>query len=192
MVSSSREVAAEIGRGLGCVGAVAEMAPNLGIDASGGRRRRAWWRRSTASKRICKMSRCKRRLRQLNRAVGDRNACKVFVAGPRAAATYGSEVWGLADNEVVALRRTAAAGQRPRGRLRSQRMVLLIAGMPTVVAEVAPMFQRGRMTWKAVARRQAAIDSGLCSPSKAGKSAEIYNGPKADSTERWAASRRAR
>ncbi len=89
------------------------------------------------------------RLASLAGALSKRQLRAVYTAGVAPAGDYEAAVNGLADNEVLMLRRTASAAVAPRGRGRSLTMALLLSGMPTWRSEVAPALQFGRAVWRA-------------------------------------------
>ncbi len=95
----------------------------------------------------------------MQRVVGSK-AKKIFVAGIRPAATYGTQIWGLDDGEIAKLRRLAAAALRPQARGRSLQLTMLWHGVPTAAAENAPLIHFARMVWAATVRRQDAGDRG--------------------------------
>ena len=115
--------------------------------------------RGTLRERLRKIAGRTKRMRVIRRAAA-KQACNIFVAGPRAAAAYGTEVWGLSDDQVQKLRRAAGSAVKPGGRIRSLRMALLVAGMPTATTEVAPILQLSRMVWKGVVSREEAHNRG--------------------------------
>ncbi len=133
------------------------MASLLGIDNAAAAPRAALRANSKRSKRLKAALARKKRLKQVQRAVGSR-AKKVFVAGIRPAATYGAQIWGLDDGEAARLRKLAAAALRPQARGRSLRLTMIWHGLPTAGAENAPLLQYARMIWSAAVRRRDADD----------------------------------
>ncbi len=88
------------------------------------------------------------RLRKLAKAIGKR-ASTIYAVGVAPAVVYGAASQGLTDIETRKLRRLAAAAMPPRTRIRSLTSALLIANVPTAMAELAPALQLSRMIWKA-------------------------------------------
>ncbi len=159
IAATTRQLAAVLARKIGVSGGVAGIASLLGIDNAAAAPRAALRASSKRAKRLKAALARKKRLRQVQRAVGSR-ARKIFVAGIRPAAAYGAEVWGLDDGEVAKLRRLAAASLRPQARGRSLLLTTLWHGVPTAAAENAPLLQFSRMIWHATTRRQDAADRG--------------------------------
>ena len=153
VVASSRAVAKQVARECGITSAITGIATNLGIDATAGKQVGAT--RSTASalsKRGRALKAKRKRIATLRKAAAG-FSCKVFVAGPLAAASYGTEVWGASDACVRNIRQAAGRSIKPAGRTRSLRTALLLAGMPTARTEVGPIVQLSRMVWKGVTER---------------------------------------
>ncbi len=159
ITATSRSLAAAISRRLGVSGGVAKAATLLGIDNTAAAPRASLRGGSKKSKRLKAALARRKRLQQVQRAVGSK-AKKVFVAGIRPAATHGAQIWGLDDAEIGKLRRLAAVALRPQARGRSLGITLLWHDLPTAAAEVAPLLQLARMIWGAVVKRQDAMARG--------------------------------
>ncbi len=153
--STTRTVAAALGRKIGIGTGVATVITILGVDNTAAAPRAALRRRSKKAARLRAAMARRRRLQQVQRAVGQR-AKKIFVTGLQPQAAYGSAIWGMDEGEALKLRRLAAASLRPHGRCRSLHTTLLWHGAPTAAAEVAPLLQMARMVWQAVTRRSDA------------------------------------
>ncbi len=134
-------------------GLVVDAVPNLGIDATAARPRRRRGRKTIGRARLTKAIARGRRLARLRYAIGGK-ATTIYRAGAEKAGTYGAEVWGIADEDILKLRRLAARTLRPQGRGRSLTLTHLLAGAPTAHAEVAPVLQYHRMIWKGVTCRE--------------------------------------
>ncbi len=155
VTSTTRTVAAALGRKLGIGTGVANVITILGVDNTAAAPRAALRCRSKKAARLRAALARRRRLQQVQRAVGQR-AKKVFVTGLLPQATYGAAIWGMDEGEAIKLRRLAAASLRPHGRCRSLHTTLLWHGAPTAAAEIAPVLQMARMVWQAITRRSDA------------------------------------
>ncbi len=150
LVTTSEQLAKQVRRRIGALaGREGEPVASLGVHLSGGRMR---------TRRRCKKGRGKRllgafarrhRIASMANVLSRRQLRTVYAAGVAPAADYEAAVNGLADDEVLMLRRTAAAAVAPRGRGRSLTMAMLMAGMPTWCSELAPALQYARATWRA-------------------------------------------
>ncbi len=150
--ATTRALAAAITRGVGLAGGVRATSTILGVDNTAAAPRIRLRMRSKRSARLKAAMARKKRLKQIQRAVGHR-ARKIYTAGVQPQATYGAAIWGLDDGEVRRLRRLAAAALRPQGRCRSLRTTMLWHDLPTATAEIAPIVQLSRVVWNAIARR---------------------------------------
>ncbi len=159
VTATTRPVAAELARKLGVEGGVASTPCLLGVDNVGGARRSKLRNGSKKSARLKAALSRKQRLARLKTAIGDR-ATRVFRAGLRPAAAYDAPIWGLADSEVLSLRRLAAAAMSPKARGRSLTAVHLWYRLPTAASEHAPALQYARMIWKTAVERDDAARRG--------------------------------
>ncbi len=159
LTATTRSVAAAIARRLHIPGGTSVAATLLGIDNTSAAPRAVLRGKSKKSTRLKAAMARRKRLKQVQQAIGTR-ARKIFVAGVQPAATYGAQLWGLDDGEVSRLRRVAAAALRPQGRGRSLQATLLWHDLPTAAAELAPLLQLARATWDAVTTREAAQERG--------------------------------
>ncbi len=159
VTATTRAVAASLARRLGVEGGIAGSPCLLGIDSTAGAPRGRLRTKSKKSERLKMALARRKRLSGLRAAIG-RKAVRIFRAGAQPAAAFDSAVWGLADAEVQALRKLAAATMSPKARGRSLALVHLWHGMPTAAAEHAPVLQYARMVWKAVTSRGDAIRRG--------------------------------
>jgi hypothetical protein len=149
LVASSRRLAEAVRREVGLLaGPVRQAAPNLGIDATAGKRRGAPATGPIRRMRWRNASRRRHKLRTLADVVGT-GAGKVFTVGISASATYHAAVQGLTDAEVNKLRRLAAVVYPPRSRFRSLTLTHLLHDMPTSSAESAATLQYARAVWAA-------------------------------------------
>ncbi len=137
--------------------ALAPSAPNLGTDYAAGKARRKHGRGRKAAARRRQGLRRKQRLRRVAGIIGGTQGMKVFVTGTLAAMTFGSEVHGLTDAEVMRVDRLAAATVRPKARGRSLHTLMALLNAPTWRASTAPVLQYVRAVWRATA---AATNSG--------------------------------
>ncbi len=181
VTATTRKIAAEIARRVGVPTAVTSTPCILGIDNTAGARRA---RLGTTSKKAARLRNAlarRRRLGQVQRAVGGK-ARRVFRAGLLPAATYDAPIWGMAQAEVLRLRRLAATTMSPRAPGRSLSMVTLWHGHPTADAEAAPVVHYAKMVWKAVVRRDDARlrGSSLADLRAWWEAAQIYAGPLAE------------
>ncbi len=138
-------------------GALAPSAPNLGTDFAAGKARRRHGRGRRAAARLRQGLRRKQRLRRVAGIIGGTQGMKVFVTGTLSAMTFGSEVHGLTDAEVMKVDRLAAATVRPKARGRSLHTLMALLNAPTWRASTAPVLQYVRAVWRATA---AATNSG--------------------------------
>ncbi len=159
VTATSRSIAAAVARGIGLPASTSRVTTVLGIDNAAAAPRAALRGRAKKARRLRAAMARRKRLRNVQRAVGAK-AVKVFVAGIQPAATYGAQVWGMDDSEIMRLRKLAAAALRPQGNCRSLRMTHLWHGLPTATAENAPLLQLARATWNAVTHRDDAIARG--------------------------------
>ena len=78
---------------------------NLGVDFTAGRAVRVSGRSAKMKARIAKSGRAARRLARQGKAISRNTALKVFSAGPLVGASYGAEVTGISDNDLLLMRR---------------------------------------------------------------------------------------
>ncbi len=164
VVASSSATARTIAKRLGLDCAVRRCAPNLGIDATAGARRRII--RVGPSSRKVRLAGCigrGRKLARIAKTLGSR-AVKIFSSGIAPEANYGSEVWGVSDAEVVKLRRAAARALRPWSRCRSLTTVHLVHGLPTCKDELRTVVHLSKQIWRAVVDRESATARGMDLP----------------------------
>ncbi len=153
VTATTRGLAALIARRLHIPGGTRTAATLLGIDNTAAAPRAALRTRSKKAARHKAAMARKRRLRQVQKAIGAR-ARKIFVAGVQPSATYGAQIWGMDDGEIERLRRIAAAALRPQGRGRSLHVTMMWHDLPTAAAELAPLHQLARTTWSAITSRE--------------------------------------
>ncbi len=160
IVASHKAVGTKIAEALRHKEALTGVAANLGADTTAGKGRQ-WLRRGSRRKerQVAGAAR-RRRLRAVARAVGSK-AIKIYVSGIAPGVTYGDEIWGASDVEVVRMRRVAAAALRPLSRCRSLTMAHRVNGMPTAKAEVKTAVQWAKAVWQATVRRERAQDRGM-------------------------------
>ena len=111
-----------------------------------------------SGKRASRLKECRARvgrIRSIKRCIG-RRASWIFASGAKAAAVYGARVNGLADGELLALRRAAAAGRSPSAPGRSLSALLLLCGDPLAEAAVAPFLMWAKHVWMAITDRGTA------------------------------------
>ncbi len=159
LTATTRSVAATIARRLKIPGGTTAAATLLGTDNTSAAPRAVLRSGSKKSARLKAAMAKRKRLRQIQKAIGTR-ARKIFVAGVQPAATYGAQLWGLDDGEVTRLRQVAAAALRPQARGRSLQATLLWHDLPTAAAELAPLHQLAKATWDAMTAREAAQERG--------------------------------
>ena len=87
-------------------------------------------------------------MRTLGKAIGGK-ASRIYATGMGPAATYGAEVNGISDAELLRLRRLAGAAMRPKVQGRSLSMLLLLNRDPTWRANCAPFLQYSKEAWRA-------------------------------------------
>ncbi len=156
IVASSSKVARQIAARLNMEGAVARCAPNLGVDATAGAKRRII--RTGKSKRKSRFTSCRargRKLAAIAKTLGTR-AVNIFTSGIAPEANYGAEVWGVTDAEALRLRRTAAAALKPKSKCRSLTAVHLVHGLPTAREELRTIIHYAKQVWRAATDREAA------------------------------------
>ncbi len=133
-------------------GDIAASAPNLGTDYAAGKSRRRHGPQRTAAARLRQGLKRRGRLAKLAKAIGTRQATKVFVTGTLAGMTYGAEVHGITDAELAKIHRLAATTMRPTARGRSLHVLMAAYGAPTWRAGVGPIQQYVRAVWRATTR----------------------------------------
>ncbi len=160
IIASSKEVGREVAARLSNKEALAEFAPNLGIDTAAGKRRRCL--RTAARKNVRLRTGAARgvRLWAVARSVG-RKAIKIFTSGVAPGMLYGTEIWGLDDSETMKLRKIAAVALRPHSKCRSLTLVHLINGMPTAKDESRAAVQYAKAIWRAATNREYAAARGV-------------------------------
>ncbi len=155
-VATSRATAVRLKALCGIGGPVTSAMTDLGIDFTAAKRRGASGRGKRQERARRAVAR-RRRLSILRSVIGEK-ARSIFTVGVAPSAAYDAPVWGITDQEVVSLRRTAAAALRPTARNRSLTMAHLLHQLPTARFEVAPVVQYARAVWKAnTARTNAAM-----------------------------------
>ena len=132
-----------------CDDQVGESGVFLGADFAPRTSRRRWIGRSCRRQRLAKIRRRAKRLGRLRKAAGPR-ACLVASAGLAPQGSYGAEISGFSDNDVLSSRRSLAAGAGPRASGRSLSAVLLLEGDDTCRAAVAPIVRWSDEVWRAV------------------------------------------
>ncbi len=155
IIASSREVGRATARALQQEEALVDVAPNLGVDATAGKRRRCIRVGSKKHGRFRAGKRRGWRLWAVARAVG-RKALRIFTSGIAPGICYGAEVWGISDSEALKLRRVAAVALKPNSRCRSLTLAHLLSGMPTAKEEARAAIQYSKIVWRAVTRREHA------------------------------------
>ncbi len=149
MVASSLGLAKALRESIGeLAGPLRCAAPNLGIDASAGKRRGTKAAGVLRKARMASGWKRRKRLRQLADVLGSK-ARRIYTAGVGPSATYHAAVQGLSDREVLTVRRLAASALPPRSRFRSLTATHIVHNMPTAVTEVAAALQYSRMVWAA-------------------------------------------
>ncbi len=149
LITTSEELARRLRARIGpLAGEEGVHAANLGHDLLGGRRRTKK-RKKARRRRVLGAFARRHRIASLAGVLSRRQLRAVYTAGVAPAADYEAAVNGLADDEVLLLRRTASAAMAPRGRGRSLTMALLLAGLPTWCSELAPALQYSRAVWRA-------------------------------------------
>eukprot|EP00959_Pyramimonas_sp_CCMP1952_P247192 5166868-Pyramimonas_sp.AAC.1 len=121
---------------------------NLGIDAAAGKavRARGQGRASKLKMRLAAAARKACRLRKLQKPLG-RKTTIFFAAGPVAGGIFGTEVYGVSDRELLALRRMGMSTIKPRAQGRSLSVISLLEGDPPWRAAVAPIIRWSREIW---------------------------------------------
>ena len=122
-------------------------AVNLGIDDTSGRGRHQLENTKRGS-RFSAAAKRRRRYTCLTKAVGQR-AQNIFVSGLRPAMTYGCEVTGLADAELLTVQRFGALALPPGGAGRSLSAVLALHGDDSFYPAIAPLLQWSKEVWNA-------------------------------------------
>ena len=150
LIASNKRVGLKIQRILGeaLAGPLVASAPNLGVDDTVGRPIRVKGRNAKAKAREAKAYRRCARVGKLARTVG-RKARNLWCSGVLPAATYGVELAGISDSELLALRRSFASTLKPSAGDRSLSILLLLERDPTWVAQVAPICRWHKELWHA-------------------------------------------
>ena len=149
LVSSCRSTMKEIRRVFGdLAGASITSTVNLGTDYTAGASRVLQGSGSKRKSRLRAALARRCRVRRLKGVLGHK-ASRLFTTGLGPAAMYGSNVNGVTDQEILQLRRTAAAGLRPQAQGRSLSMLMLLEEDPAWRAGVAPILQWAREAWNA-------------------------------------------
>ncbi len=136
-------------------GPIRTSMPNLGTDCRAAKPRGPLRKGTKRHARLDMGWKRRGRLKKLANILG-KGAKTIFAVGIAPAVVYGAAAQGLTDLEARRLRRLAAAATPPRTRLRSLTSALLIADVPTAMAEVAPVLQLSRMVWKAMVQPEHA------------------------------------
>ncbi len=164
VVASSASVSRGIAKRLDLPHAVRRSAPNLGVDATAGARRRVIRvGQSMRKARLGKGTARGRKLAKIARALGTR-AVKIFTAGVAPEANYGAEVWGVSDAEAVKLRKAAGKALRPWSRCRSLTAVHVFHGLPACKEELRTVLHYAKQVWRASTDRQSAAARGMSLP----------------------------
>ncbi len=159
IVASHRDVGLEVAAKVNQQQALADFAPNLGMDATAGKRRRCLTASSKRHARLRTGLLRGRRLAVVARTLG-RKALRVFTSGIGPGMNYGAEIWGVTDAETTRLRRVAAAAIRPNSKCRSLTIAHLVSGMPTAREETKAALQYSKAVWRAITRREYAAARG--------------------------------
>ncbi len=152
VVATSRELTKRLRQKIPRItGPVRMCMMNLGVDCTAGRKRGTRAGRLKLSMRI-KLG-CKRapRLKALHGII-KRRALTIFTVGVAPKMAYGAEVRGLTDDDIIRIRRTAAAAMSPHARNASLSMKTLLHDIPSARVELAPALQYARMCWWAKTR----------------------------------------
>ena len=128
-----------------------KSAKNLGVDYTAGRPRRAQGPQSARAKRIRAAKERRHRLQRLAKAAGWR-AYRIATAGVLPSATYGAEVNGISNYELLSVRRACASALRPAAPGRSLDAVLLVHGDPTWKCTAAPILRLHKEVWRSHTR----------------------------------------
>jgi len=94
-------------------------AVNLGVDFTAGRALRVGGRCAKLKSRFAAAGRRSKRLRRHNKVLKRAAIIKVRSAGPLAGASYGSEITGTSDQDLLSLRRSLFSTVRPLSKFRS-------------------------------------------------------------------------
>ncbi len=132
-------------------GQAVTAAANLGADCTAAKPRRVHGRKCQRVTRLREGLRRKNRVARVRSVLGDKTI-SVFATGTLAKMIYASEVHGLSEGELLAVRRAAAAAMRPRARGRSLNMMLALYRDPAWRAAVGPLLQYTRTVWRASRR----------------------------------------
>ncbi len=164
IVASSGKVSRMLANKLGMKGAVRRCAPNLGVDATAGGRRKLVKTRGAKRRTRLAGSRLRgHKLAGIAKTLGSR-AIKVYTTGIAPEANFGAEVWGISDSEALKLRRVAAMALKPRSRCRSLTTVHLVNRFPTARDEVRTVIHDAKQIWRAATDREAAAARGMSLP----------------------------
>ncbi len=175
IVASTNQLARALARRLGDrAGELHEAPPNLGIDFGAGKKRKYHGPRAIRKVRLRRAAARRMRLRRIRKVVGNR-AKKIFTTGVLPDAAWGAAVNGLDDGEAHRLRQVAAVAVGPKARGRSLHMTMLVAGVPTWRAEVAPLLQLAREVWRAASGQARPGDMRLPDLAAAWRSIEPKN-----------------
>ncbi len=160
IVASHREVGQEVAARLRQQQALADFAPNLGMDTTAGKRRGCLKASSKRHARLRSGLLRGKRLAAVARTVG-RKALRIFTSGIGPGMNYGAEIWGVTDAEATRLRKVAAAAIRPNSKCRSLTIAHLVSGMPTAREEAKAALQYSKAIWRAATRREYAAARGV-------------------------------
>jgi hypothetical protein len=163
VTATSRALTNNLAKAIGVDASATSAACLLGVDSTAGGPRARLKGSSKKATRLKAALRRRGRLKNIRAAVG-RQAGRIFRAGLLPAAAYDAPVWGIADKEVLALRRLAATTMSPRARGRSLALVHLWHGTPTVDSEHAPAIIYSKIIWRAITRRDDASMRGASLP----------------------------
>ena len=148
-VASSPTLAKRLRSKLGPFGgAERNVAVRLGIDFAAGRKRAAWKGRSTRAKRLARAQKRVTRASFFTTVAGMR-ARKLFTAGIKPLAGYGSEVSGMSDSQLDVLTRMEARFLTPRARGRSLTALLLLRASSSLGLAATALVRWAREVWEA-------------------------------------------
>jgi len=153
VVGSCQEVVASISRRLGDIGKSTPFgARDLGADFTCGKAL-SKLKKSTKQKRFAALTSRLRRTERLAKA--NKKAVRLFYAGALPSVTYGMEVTGASDRDILKLR--AAAGRlngiTGRGRNKHIAWAVAVDYDPAPAVAVAPIVRYAKEVWMAAAHR---------------------------------------
>ena len=149
LAATTKKLAMNIRAGLGKLAGPGYLSYKcLGIDSVAGRTRASAKTATTMASRFVKAGRKQRRLRLFTKVVPG-GVAKLFVSGVRPTATYGAEARGMANSQLLRLRKMQVAATFKQPAARSRTATLCLLGDAALPLAFAAVLRWARETWVA-------------------------------------------